>query len=167
MRTVCSRISVERVLAPCVMRRFHLGKITDLSFAPDPVEPRCAPGYVCRSPGGSCFGILHPTLSPPNRPPVLLQAGRPSWGESFSKLPAEGGPPKHAASRRPRESRQSSAACTKLVKPPEANFPWLNLLEPALAFCQASLRWHWLLCNKKIRGLSQASYCSGTEMRQL
>lgn len=149
------------------MRHPHLGKITDLGFAPDPVEPRCAPGYVCKSPGGS--SVLGSFFSNYCLPTFSLSfLCKPNSACKFCQtLPAKGGPPKHAASRRPRESRLCSAARTELVKPPEPDFPWLNLLEPALAFCQASLRWHQLLFNEKIRGLSQASYFSGTKMRQL
>lgn len=58
-------------------------------------------------------------------------------------------------------------ACTELVKPPDPDCRWLNLLEPAPVLCQASLHWHYLLLNEKIRGLSQAFSCNGTKMRQL
>lgn len=171
MRAVCPRVPVERGLAHYVMRHPHLGKITDLGFAPDPVEPHCAPGYVCKSPGGSSvLGYFFPNYRLPTFSlSILCQAGTKGVKAEllFQTLPAKGGPPKHAAGRRPRESRLCSAASTELVKPPEPNFPWLNLLEPALAFCQASSRWHQLLFNEKIRGLSQASYFSGTKMRQL
>jgi len=171
VRAVCPRVPDERGLAHYVMKHPHLGKITDLGFAPDPVEPRCAPGYVCNSPGGSSIlGSFFPNYRlPAFSLSFLCQAGT-RWAEAellFQTLPAKGGPPKHDANRRPLENRRFSAARTELVKPPEPDFPWLNLLEPALALCQASSHWHQLLPNEKIRGLSQASYFSGTKMRQL
>lgn len=150
------------------MSRPHLGKITDLGFAPDPVEPCYAPGYVCRSPGD--LGILLPKLLHPNLlPALLLRAEVPAGRRQscFSKMPGKRGLTPHAASGRPQESRLCCAACTELLKPPEPSFPRLNLLEPALAFCQASLRWHRLVFNEKIRGLSQTPCCSGTKMRPL
>lgn len=59
----------------------------------------------------------------------------------------------HAASMRPQESKLCTAARAELVKPTEPDFPWLSLLEPALAFCQASSsHWHQLLFNEKNKG---------------
>lgn len=158
MRAVCPWVPVERGLAHYIMRHAHLGKITDLGFAPDPAEPLCAPGYVCKSPGGSSIlGSFFPNYRLPTF--SLAEKSSASQGTKrgkaellFQTLPAKGGPPKCAASRRPWESRLCSAACTELVKPPKPNFPWLNLLEPALALCQASLRWHRLLFNEKNKG---------------
>lgn len=160
MRAVCPRVPA--------MSHPHFGKITDHGFAPDPVEPRRAPGHVYRSRGG--FGILLPKLSHPNLlPALLLRAEVPAGRRQscFSQLPGKRGRTPHAASRRPRGSGLGCAACTELLKPPEPSFPRLNLLEPALAFCQASLRWHRLVCNEKRRGLSQAPGCSGTDTRPL
>lgn len=174
MRAVCPQVPVER---PGSLRyeTSSFRKDHRPGFCPRPCGTSLCP-WICLQISRRLlrFGILLLKLLPPNLLPVLplqaklcLQTLPNSACKFCQTLPAKGGPPKHAASRRPRESRLCRAAHTELVKPPELDFPWLNLLEPALALCQASLRWHRLLFNEKIRGLSQASYFSGTKMRQL